>query len=374
MSESRKYQGITDEITRGITEGRWPAGRKIPSARAISRHHKVSLMTANRALQVLRERGLIRTVDRSGSYVVGPRPVFPRVARWALCLRLTPEPWFAASLAASRSGFDSLAAHERFELDSESLAYGDDESADALRERVCRAVDAGAAGAFLFPSRVSDAAARQDETFLAACDAASLPVVLIERNLRGYARPLTRDLVAPNDFEGGYRCTRHLIELDRHRIGFVECDPISSHEDRLAGYLAALFHANRSGGPHRDPVLLEQASGRPSRESYRSLVDRIVAERLDAVVCYHDYTAIGITLELMVRGLKVPDDVAITGFDGITLGDAFALGITTFAFSAEEVARHAILLAQRRIAEPTGPPVKLLIPGSLVVRESTAGR
>jgi LacI family transcriptional regulator len=369
MKNKTKYQKISDEIASGIAEGLWSDG-KIPSARAIARAHDVSLVTANRSLQVLRERGIIRTIDRSGSYVASREGPSTSGERWTLCLRRTPEPWFAANLAASRSGFEAMAIRDGIRLDLETLDYRDGEPPESLRLRVRRAVDAGTTGAFLFPSRLSDAAARQDEAFLAACGEAGLPVVLIERNLRGSSRPLTRDLVAPNDFDGGFRCTEHLVALGRERIAFINCSPISSHEDRLAGYLFALHRATRGGGG-RDPFVLEQASGTWSKETYRTLADDLLGRGFDAAVCYHDYTAIGLVFELMTRGVKVPDDVAITGFDGISLGDSFALGVTTYAFSAEEIARQALFIARRRISDPTGPPVKLLIPGELIVREST---
>ena len=82
-------------------------GAKVPSAREIAAAHGVSVVTASRAIQVLRDKGLIRTVERSGSFVA------PTVARasgehYALVQRSTPGPGFQASLAFTRAGFAAL--------------------------------------------------------------------------------------------------------------------------------------------------------------------------------------------------------------------------------------------------------------------------
>jgi LacI family transcriptional regulator len=76
-------------------------------------------------------------------------------------------------------------------------------------------------------------------------------------------------------------------------------------------------------------------------------------------------------LELLNRGVRVPADVAITGFDNLPVGQAYSIGVTTYAFSAESVARQDVRLILARAAGDAGPPVKVLIPGELIVRESS---
>ena len=222
-------------------------------------------------------------------------------------------------------------------------------------------------GVIFMPSRYKDEAARQDEAFLRTCREAGIAAVLIERNLRGRARPLESDLVAADDLDGGLRCTRHLLDQGRRRIAFITGSPTSSHEGRLAGYLTAMHHAATGCGP----LVLEQPSGLASKESYAELADRILAHDADGVVCYQDYTALGLILELLNRGVRVPADVAITGFDNLPIGKAYSIGVTTYAFSSESVVRQAIRLIRARRGGDTGPPVKVLVPGELIVRESS---
>ena len=363
-----KYLWISDQIERQIRGGQLAGGR-LPSARDVAGEHRVSLVTAARALRVLRDKGLIRTVERSGSFLVPP---VDAGESWALCLRVTPGPWQTASQSVTRAGFDALARRGEIRVDAGALDPSAAADRRGLRARVRRAA-ALVKGVFLLPSRLDEESAREDESLVAACRDEGLPVVLIERNLRGRARRLDLDLVATDDLDGGLRLTRHMIEQGRERVAFVLGSPTSSHEARLAGYLAALQDRSAESGRPAEPIVLEQPTGVPHKLAYRAVADELVRRRADAVVCFQDYTAIGLIVDLLARGVRVPRDLAVSGFDDLPIGNSFALGVTTYAFPSEAVAREALRVARRRIEDPSAPPVKVLVPGDLIVRESSAG-
>jgi LacI family transcriptional regulator len=341
-------------------------GAKVPSSREIASAYGVSVVTASRALQVLRDKGLIRTVERSGSFVA-PAMAADRAERYALVQRSTPGPWLQASLAVVQAGFAAMRRQEGIEVEVDRFHFERATRPADFRRQARSAAEDGVSGVIFMPSRHEDEATRQDESFLRACHEAGIPVVLIERNLRGFDRALEHDLVAADDLDGGHRCTRHLLDQERRRIAFLTGSPTSSHEGRLAGYLAALHHA----GAGSAPLVLEQPSGLATKESYAELTDQILGQAIDGVVCYQDYTALGLILELLNRGIRVPADVAITGFDNLPIGKAYSIGVTTYAISSEAVARQAIRLIRARLAGDTGPPVKVLIPGAIIVRESS---
>ncbi|QJW94516.1 GntR family transcriptional regulator [Frigoriglobus tundricola] len=368
---SPKYVDVAETLELQIREGKWEGGR-MPSVRGIAEQHSVSVVTASRAIQILRDKGLIQTVQRSGCYRVAP----PSADRWALVLRITPGPWQKATLGMSRLGFESLARREPMHLEPDAvpLALGMSEADVRAGVRAARANGVG--GVFFLPSRYSDEEMRLDERFLAACRAESVPVVIMERNLRGTNRDLEYDLVAGDDLDGAARATRHLLDLGRRRVAVVVGSPTSSHNDRVAGYLHALHTAAQDASGRAaelKPVVLYQSHDLPTRDSYVRLADQVRKLRLDGVVCYQDYTAMGLIIELLARGTKVPDDVAVTGFDDLPIGNLFTIGITTYTYPSEGMAEQAVRLMRERMKDPARPPLKVVVPGRLIVRESSAG-
>ena len=365
-----KYLEVASQLEGQIRAGKWDGG-KMPSVRGIAQLNKVSVVTASRALQVLRDRGLIQTISRSGCYRIPP----PSAERWALVLRLTPGPWHQATLGMTRAGFEALARREPMHLEPDLFPLAPDLTARDLAALVHRARERGVRGVFLLPSRCSEEEMGLDERFLACCRAEGLPVVLLERNLRGSRRQLEADLVAVDDLDGAARATRHLFDLGRKRVALVVASPTSSHDDRVAGYLFAVHAAQQAGrkdgGPK--PVVLLQDGDLPTRDAYARLADDVHKLEIDGVVCYQDYTAMGIIVELLTRGLSVPGDVAVVGFDDLPIGNSFTIGVTSYAYPAEAMAEQAVRLMRERIKDPARPPIKVVVPGRLVVRESTAG-
>lgn len=366
-----KYVDVADALEAQIREGKWDGG-KMPSVRGIAQQHGISVVTASRAIQILRDKGLIQTVQRSGCYRVPP----PSAERWALVLRNAPGPWVKATMSLSRVGFEALARREPMHLEPDLLVPRPGATDADLRAHVRAAKDANVGGAFLLPSRHSEDEMRTDERFLAACAAEGMPVVLMERNLRGTHRALERDLVAVDDLDGAARATRHLLDLGRRRPAVVVGSPTSSHNDRVAGYLFALHAADRERakpGSELKGTVLYQSTDLPSREAYAQLADQVRKQKIDGVVCYQDYTAMGLIMELLARGMRVPDDVAVTGCDDLPIGDLFAIGITTYEYPSETMAEQAVRLMRERKKDATRPPLKVVVPGRLIVRASTAG-
>ena len=366
-----KYLEVASMLEVQIRAGKWDGG-KLPSVRGIAHQNKVSVVTASRALQVLRDRGLIQTISRSGCYRIPP----PTAERWALVLRITPGPWHQATLGMARAGFESLARRDPMHLEPDLFPLAPEMADREIVALLRRAREYGVRGIFLLPSRFSDPEMQLDERFLSCCRSESMPVVLLERNLRGHNRPLEFDLVAVDDVDGAARCTRHLLELGRKRVAIIVASPTSSHNDRVAGYLFAIHsaqqHASRRS-PELKPIVLQQSNDLPSREAYARLADEVHSLKIDGVVCYQDYTAMGLILELLTRGLSVPEDVAVVGFDDLPIGNSFTIGVTSYSYPAEGMAEQAVRLMRERIKDPARPPIKVVVPGQLIVRASTVG-
>ncbi len=92
------------------------------------------------------------------------------------------------------------------------------------------------------------------------------------------------------------------------------------------------------------------------------------------MICYQDYVAVGIILELCRRGINVPRDVAVVGCDDLPMGNSFALGVTSYSYPSEAIARTALRILMNRIAYPDDPPKKVVIQGKLIIRDSTIAK
>lgn len=358
-----KYLRVAQDVESRIAAQQWRKN-DFPSVRTLAREYSVSVVTAVRALQVLRDKGIIAAVERSGCYLVD------RVAgeRWALALRVTPGPWREATLKVNREGFAKLADETKVGV-SDVLQWGDDADPDAVRQLAARAKADGVTGAVMLPSRLDEASARQDAACLEGCAKAGIPVVLVQRNLRGHDRLTEWDLVSSDEVDGGRLCTQHLLDQGCRRLAFVTASPTSTHRDRLTGFLHAIFVARQADSSLAEPVVLTLPN--PDKHTWAATAEQLLAKKVDGVVCYQDYAAMCLILECLRRGARVPQDLAVIGFDNLPLVNAFSIGVSTFSHASDEIARRAIQLLRDRRLDPRRPPVQVVVPGQLIARESS---
>ena len=236
-----KYAQVAKTLESQILSGKWEGGR-MPSVRGVATIHKVSVVTASRALQVLRDKGLIQTIERSGCYRV-PQP---DAERWAVVLHLTPGPWQRANVSISRMGFESLARRQPMHLEFNAFEITPDITLAEATRATELAREAGIQGLFMLPSRANEQDTIAERVFLQGCHASELPVVLLERNLRDQVE-LQHDLSGMDDLNAASQCVQHLIDIGRKRIGIIVASPTSTHNDRIAGYLLKMHLARTLG-------------------------------------------------------------------------------------------------------------------------------
>jgi DNA-binding LacI/PurR family transcriptional regulator len=200
------------------------------------------------------------------------------------------------------------------------------------------------------------------------------PLVLLGE--REYDAPY--DHIAIDNVAAARTAVRHLLDLGRRRIAFLGAREESARQPahlRLRGWREEIL---ASGGTP-DESLVAATSGYDRRDgavAMRALLD--LGRRPDAVFAYNDVVALGAMRVLTERGLRVPEDVAVVGFDDIEEGRYATVSLTTVAPDKSAIARLAVDCLVERIAAQDGdaaPPARRLRPGHrLVVRESTAGR
>jgi DNA-binding LacI/PurR family transcriptional regulator len=197
------------------------------------------------------------------------------------------------------------------------------------------------------------------------------PIVLInnQKQSRRTARPKkpTDDIhsVVVDDTQGGELATRYLISQGHRVIGYLGGPAdYAANRNRLTGYRHALTDAKIAF----DQALVQSGSGRADGgEQIIQFLTRSPAPT--AVFCYNDMTAIGALSALKRRGLRVPEDVSLVGFDDIPFAAYVDPPLTTIRQPKDEMGRLATrmlldLLDGKQVAN-------VMVPGKLIVREST---
>ncbi|QMU77538.1 LacI family transcriptional regulator [Streptacidiphilus sp. PB12-B1b] len=206
--------------------------------------------------------------------------------------------------------------------------------------------------------------------YITELHAAGLPVVLIDD--RGH-QPLFPS-VATTDRAGGASAARHLLELGRRRpLVITGPTGFGCVQERLAGFTEAWAE---SGPPlTADQVVAGDFTFEGGRSAVRRLLDHASGAGggvpFDAVFAHNDLSAAGALAELRAHGLRVPQQVAVVGFDDVPLAAQSDPGLTTVHQPLREMGSAAarLLLAHFR-GEPL-PSTPTVLPTSLVVRGST---
>jgi DNA-binding LacI/PurR family transcriptional regulator len=180
------------------------------------------------------------------------------------------------------------------------------------------------------------------------------------------------DHVAIDNVAAARDITAHLVARGRRRIAAIGAQHTAEAATarlRLAGYGEALDAA----GIMRDESLIAPAPFWHRADGAAAMLALLAVGRPpDAVVCFNDTLALGAMRALHDAGLRVPDDVAVAGFDDIEDGRFSVPTLTTVAPDKADLARIAVdLLATRLTAANGAPPREETVPYRLIPREST---
>ena len=205
-----------------------------------------------------------------------------------------------------------------------------------------------------------------DETDAAVVDLVKtgMPVVCVDRSL---AR-LKTDLVEVDNYQGAFEAVTHLIDKGHSDIALIEGRThVSTSRERRRGYLDAL--AARGVAVRKELT----RAGDFKQDSGRVLANELLQLKKPptAIFVVNNLMTVGALAAIHQRGLRVPEDVAIVGFDDLPWAEALDPPLTVVRQPAYDVGRQAMELLLQRILEPSRPPVTVRLRPELVVRRST---
>jgi LacI family transcriptional regulator len=174
--------------------------------------------------------------------------------------------------------------------------------------------------------------------------------------------------VSAAHFSGARAVTRHLIELGHRRIGVVTGPPYwHTRDDRVGGHLAALSEV----GVLVSPELMRHGEPATTTGVWAGgeLLD--LRPRPSAIVCFNDKVAVGVMEAAAARGLRVPADLSVVGFDDIDVSRATTPRLTTVRQPLQEMGRTAVTMLMRQFDGHAHEALSMALETRLVVREST---
>jgi LacI family transcriptional regulator len=194
---------------------------------------------------------------------------------------------------------------------------------------------------------------------------ASTPTVLVDRQITG----LEIDTVAVDHAGGSYEGTAHLLREGYRRVGCISGPRHSTTgASRIEGYEQAL----RDAGHAPDPELICTTDFKRGGgyESALRLLD--LDSRPDAIIAMNNLMTEGTLWALQERGLAVPEDVGVVGFDDQSWSTLVRPRLTVVAQPVRQLGvRAAELLTQRCRGDRSGFPATVRLPPQLTVRESS---
>lgn len=191
-----------------------------------------------------------------------------------------------------------------------------------------------------------------------------MPVVCVDRSL---AKAKT-DLVEVDNYHGALEAVNHLLDKGHKHIGLIEGrTQVSTSRERRRGYLDAL--AARGVAARKELM----RAGDFKQESGRVLANELLGLKRPptALFVLNNLMTVGALAALHQRGVRVPQDVAVVGFDDLPWAEALDPPPTVVRQPAYEVGVQAMELLLKRISEPTRPAATVRLVPELVVRKST---
>ncbi|NHN31903.1 LacI family DNA-binding transcriptional regulator [Paenibacillus agricola] len=192
-----------------------------------------------------------------------------------------------------------------------------------------------------------------------------IPYVLISRMIHDEE---PHDIVKTNDIEGGYLATKYLMDRGHRDIIYLanKYSVTSSHE-RLVGFRKAL---EQQGLPFKQAHIIDQCES--TMESGYKVMQAVLAECKDftAVLAFNDLIAVGAMSAIQEKGYRIPEDIAVIGYDDIEYAKFTNPPLTTIRQDADRIGHLAMDVLLNKINNPDAEQQQIYLPPQFIERSS----
>ena len=360
-----KTSRLKSHLLKEMAEQRIPAGGQLPSENELIRCFSVSRTTVRQALMELSSEGFIERRHGVGTFRIAqtthPKQFERRSMLVGVWFNWISPQMYGPTYEGIREELDNWGYHAVFEKGG--LEDGDEQR--GINNLVRKRLD----GFIVSPSE------HPEDTHqpLIKLVERKVPLVFVDRMVPSCDRyPV--DLVCTHSEMGAAAVVTHLIQLGHRRIGFVGTPGLATMEDRLRGYRRAM----RKHGLTVDEawvVVSQQTATEEGQEAAAATLLALPAGlRPTALFGANDWLAVAIADVARDRGLQIPRDLSVAGFDDIHvhIGPEDPEWLTTYAQPLYQIGQQAARLLVERIEQPDQPARRVLFQGKLIERASTA--
>jgi DNA-binding LacI/PurR family transcriptional regulator len=190
--------------------------------------------------------------------------------------------------------------------------------------------------------------------------ATRLPVIVLARGVRSAAV----DVIRTADADGLRQAVDHLVELGHRRIAHIDGGPAPGAADRRRGYRDAMHHHGLDTEARIIPGGLTEEDGAAAAQA-------LLEDPPTAVTVFNDRCATGVLDVFGHKGLTVPEDVSVVGYDDSRLARLAHINLTTIAQDTTTMTKLAVARAIDRIDRSTITHREIVVPPHLVIRGTT---
>lgn len=193
----------------------------------------------------------------------------------------------------------------------------------------------------------------------------SIPIVLLDV----YFETIQANYVLINNVQGAFLATTYLIKKTQQQPGYLRSSyPIINFDERASGF----YNAIRSSGLHTSKSIVHRLSS-SIEGAFLDMIE-ILEQKETLAKCYfadNDTIAIGAMRALKTKGYRIPEDIAIIGFDNIDFSSIVEPSLSTIHVPKREMGKIALDRLMELITHPKSLPTKIEVSTHLIKRRST---
>jgi DNA-binding LacI/PurR family transcriptional regulator len=354
------YRQVADDIRARIESGTLQVGDRIGSQQELTKLYQVSPITVKKAVADLIREGLLYSRVGKGIYVARQQKVldYSKTSTIGFVLRDLNSPFFSRILMS----VERTISDNHYNL----LLANSGNQPEIEDNQINRFLDLGVNGIII----ASMSHQYNATPLIRKLTEGNYPCVVVSYIVDEDVCHIGTDHIL-----GGYIAAEHLIKCGYRKIGYIDGEEGNKvGELRRVGFQRALTD-NQLSYREEHVFRLRRRGEWYDYESGYEIGEHFIGldNRPEALFAYNDLAALGFQRAVLDKGLHVPEDVAIVGFDDIASGITAPVPLTTVHQPTDEIGHLAVMTLIDKI---NGQPIKVrqILKPSMIIRESCGAR